>query len=79
MSAQISQTKAERLIQIEALLLAHPEGLSQSEIAKRLGVHRSTILRNLAYISAPIYQDGNRYFIDRDAYLVNVRFSLHEA
>ena len=39
MSAQISQTKAERLIQIEALLLAHPEGLSQSEIAKRLGVH----------------------------------------
>ena len=53
MSAQISQTKAERLIQIEALLLAHPEGLSQSEIAKRLGVHRSTIPVSYTHLTLP--------------------------
>jgi len=35
--------KAERLLQIEALLLEFPEGLSQAEIARRLKVHRSTI------------------------------------
>lgn len=74
-----SETKAERLIQIEALLLSHPEGLTQSEIAKKMQVNRSTILRNLQNLQAPVYQDGQRYFIDREAYFVNVRFSLHEA
>lgn len=79
MSDNPSQVKAERLIQIETLLFAHPEGMTQAEIAKRLNVNRSTILRNLQNIQAPIYQDGQRYFIDRESYLVNVRFSLHEA
>jgi len=74
-----SQTKASRLIQIEALLLAHSEGLTQAEIARRLNVNRSTILRYMADIAAPIYQDGQKYFIDRESYLINVRFSLHEA
>ncbi len=72
-------SKAARLLQIEALLLDHPEGLTQSEIARRMGVNRSTIYRNLADIQAPIYEEDRRYFIDRKAYLVNVRFNLHEA
>lgn len=74
-----SAAKAERLLQIEAILLDHPEGLTQSEIAHRMGVHRSTIHRNLAEIQAPIYQEDRRFFIDRKAYLVNVRFNMHEA
>lgn len=73
------ENKTARLSQIEALLLDHPEGLSQAEISRRLGVHRSTILRNLADISAPIYEDQGRIFIDREAYLINLRLSLHEA
>ena len=32
--------KSARLLQIEALLLEHPEGLSQAEIAQRVGVQR---------------------------------------
>ena len=28
-------------MQVEVLLLAHPEGLTQAEIARRLGVHCS--------------------------------------
>ncbi|HNT54573.1 MAG TPA: WYL domain-containing protein [Anaerolineaceae bacterium] len=79
MSNNPSQTKASRLNQIEALLLSHPEGLTQAEIARRLNVNRSTILRYMLDFPAPVYQDGQRYFIDREAYLINVRFSLHEA
>ncbi|NLV75005.1 MAG: WYL domain-containing protein [Chloroflexi bacterium] len=71
--------KAARLLQIEALLLAHPEGLTQAELARRLGVNRSTIYRYLPDLVGPVYQEGRKLFIDREAYLVNVRFSLHEA
>lgn len=73
--------KAERLLQIEALLLAHPEGLSQAEIARRIGVHRSTINRYLPDLTErfAIYEEDGRLFIDRSAYLVKVRFTLHEA
>ena len=50
-----------------------------AQIASRLGVHRSTILRNLADIQAPVSEAHGRYFIDREAYLVNLRLTLHEA
>ena len=39
--------KAERLLQMEQLLLAHPNGLRRAEIARRLGVHRWTVTRHL--------------------------------
>lgn len=74
-----STTKAARLDQIETLLLTHPQGMTQAELARRLGVNRSTVLRNLTDLEAPVYEEGRRYFIDRNAYLVHVRFSLHEA
>lgn len=74
--------KAARLGQIEALLLAHPEGLKAAEIARKLEVNRSTIGRNLADVPKHIYLDDldeDRWKIDRSVYLVNVRFNLHEA
>jgi len=74
-----AETKSNRLRQIEALLYEHPNGLTQAEIARRLGVNRSTIHRNLQDLDAPIYEDHGRLYIDRDAYLFDVRFTLHEA
>ena len=76
-----SETKAQRILQIEALLLAHPEGLSQSDIARRLDVNRSTIHRYLPDLTqhAPIFEEDGRLFIDREAYLVNLRLNIHEA
>lgn len=74
-----AETKANRLRQIEALLLEHPEGLTQAEIARRMGVHRSTILRNLADIPGLCADEHGRLTIDRSTYLVQVRMSLHEA
>jgi predicted DNA-binding transcriptional regulator YafY len=46
--------KSERLIQLELLLLSHPEGLRRAEIARRLGVHRATAGRYIDDLSARI-------------------------
>ncbi|MHC1781285.1 MAG: helix-turn-helix transcriptional regulator [Anaerolineaceae bacterium] len=74
-----ADSKAARFSQIEALLMTHPEGLTQSQLARRLNVHRSTIMRNLADMAAPIYEEHGRLYINREAYLVNVRLTIHEA
>jgi CRISPR-associated endonuclease/helicase Cas3 len=75
-------TKAERLLEIETMLLAHPEGMRQSEIAARLGVHRSTVHRYLPELTTQfqVYEtiDG-RLAIDRDTYLTRLRITIHEA
>jgi len=74
--------KANRLIQIEQLLLAHPEGLSKAEIASRLGVHRATIYRDLDDLGERFFiyvEDDGRISIDRSRSLVHVQFTLHEA
>ena len=77
-----AENKANRLLQIEALLLAHPEGLTQAELARKLGVNRSTVSRYFRDMpnQFPYYEsDDGRLFIDRQSYLVNVRLGLHEA
>ncbi|MCP4543518.1 MAG: WYL domain-containing transcriptional regulator [Chloroflexi bacterium] len=76
-----ASNKAERWLQIEALLLAYPEGLTQAEIARRLGVNRSTIYRYLPDLGRfCIHEtDDGRLTIDRDHYLTQVRLTLHEA
>ena len=74
-----AEKKSIRLTQIEMLLLDHPEGLTKSQIAARIQVHRSTVSRNLCDMSAPIYEDNGRLFIDRESYLVNLHLNLHEA
>ncbi len=74
--------KAERLLEIEALLLAHPDGLTQAEIAKRTGVNRSTIFRSMAELTSRfgVYDtDDGRLAIDRDIYPSHVRLTLHES
>jgi predicted DNA-binding transcriptional regulator YafY len=77
-----AENKADRLLQIEALLLTHSQGLTQSEIARRLSVDRSVIHRNLRDFEKRFptirFEDG-RIAIDRSSYLVKVSFSLHEA
>jgi CRISPR-associated endonuclease/helicase Cas3 len=76
-----SETKAHRILQSEDLLLAHPEGLSKSEIARRLDVDRATIHRYLPELTqhAPVFEEDGRLFIDRESYLINLRLNIHEA
>lgn len=77
-----AENKTQRLLQMEALLLSHPEGLTQSDIARHLGVDRSVIHRNL-YDFGKLYpvveHDDGRVTLDRSSYLVQVAFTLHEA
>lgn len=74
-----AHTKSARLEAIKKRLLAHPRGLTQAELARDLGVHRSTIFRSLPDLGEAVYEEGGRLYIDREAYLVEVRLSLHEA
>ncbi len=62
-------TKVERLIQMEYLLMTHPEGLHRAEIARRIGVHRSTIGRYVDEISLrlPVWENGKKIGIDSEA------------
>lgn len=78
----VADTKAERLLEIEAMLLAHPDGMRQAELARRLGVHRSTICRYLPALTSQfqVYElDDGRLAIDRDSYLARLRLCLDEA
>lgn len=76
-----SESKAERMLQLEQLLLAFPEGLHKAKIARRLGVHRSTAGRYIEQLSRriPIWQDGNLFGINRDDYLTHIRLTIHES
>lgn len=71
--------KSIRLQEIETLLFTHPEGLTQRDLAQRLGVNRSTILRNLRDLQAPVYEENGRLFLNRRGDLIHLRLSLHEA
>ncbi len=53
--------KGERVAQLELILRGHPEGLRKSDIARRLGVHRSTIGRYIDELKqySDIYEDKN--------------------
>lgn len=77
-----AENKADRLRKMEVLLLSHPEGLSQAEIARRLNVHRSVIHRNMddfQRIYPTIIHEDGRVSLDRSAYRITVAFSLNEA
>ena len=74
--------KATRLEQMIYILLAYPEGLTRAEIARRLGVHRSTVARyvhDLEQLGIPIWIDGQRVGINSDAYQIKVGVTIHEA
>ena len=53
--------KGERVAQLELILRSHPEGLRKSDIARRIGVHRSTVGRYIDELKqyTDIYEDNN--------------------
>lgn len=77
------ERKFENLHKLVQILLDHPEGLTKAEIARRLGVHRSTAaeyIDSLEGIRAPVYEvSPNRFTIDRDHYEVLISVDMHES
>jgi CRISPR-associated endonuclease/helicase Cas3 len=72
--------KIERLLELKQLLLNHR--LTKADIARRLGVHRSTAaeyLDDLSVQGVPVQEEEGYFFIDRDLYKVKVEFTQHES
>ena len=76
------KSKLQQLDRLKEILLAHPEGLRKAEIARRLGVHRSTVadyIDDLGYM-LPVYEPlPDHYAINREMYQVEVLLTLHES
>lgn len=74
-------SKKVRLSQLEYLLLQQTKGIKRAEIARRLGVHRATISRDIDLLSAslPIIEDEEGHLrIDKRGYLTNVSLTMFE-
>jgi len=74
--------KGERIAQLELLLHSHPEGLRRAEIARRLGVHRSTITRYVNELKqyAEINEENNLIKINvKDSNEEPIALSIYES
>jgi predicted DNA-binding transcriptional regulator YafY len=74
--------KGERVAQLELLLLSHPEGLRRAEIARRLGVHRSTISRYVTDLGKyiDVYEENNLIKINpKENEDDNIELSIYES
>jgi predicted DNA-binding transcriptional regulator YafY len=73
--------KGERVAQLELLLHSHPEGLRRAEIARRLGVHRSTISRYVDKLKQyiDIYEENNLIKIKSRLENENIALSVYES
>jgi predicted DNA-binding transcriptional regulator YafY len=63
------------------MLLHHSGGLRRAEIARRLGVHRSTVSRDIDELSSylPIIEDDDGILrIDKRGYLTSVSLTMFE-
>ncbi len=73
--------KQEKLNFIETFLLTRQEGASRADIARAMGVHRSTVSRCIDDLSIyiPIAEDDNKKLsINKFEYLNNIKLTLHE-
>jgi predicted DNA-binding transcriptional regulator YafY len=73
--------KSERLMQLELLLLSHPAGMRRAEIARRLGVHRSTIGRYVDELrkKVDIWEDEYTIGISSDESMNMMKLSIYES
>ncbi len=73
--------KGERVAQLELLLRSHPEGMRRAEIARRLGVHRSTISRYVEDLSSviDIYEENSLIKIREKTNDSSLELSIYES
>lgn len=73
--------KGERVAQLELLLRSHPEGLRRAEIARRIGVHRSTVSRYVDNLKQfiDVYEDNNLIKIRNKEETDPVELSVYES
>src|SRR5579859_318455 len=77
-------TKAQRINEIQRLLIKHQEGISQATLAEMLDVNRSTIFHDFEELEknygVPIYEvEHGKYSLLPEYQLVNLQFTLAES
>jgi predicted DNA-binding transcriptional regulator YafY len=76
-----TDSKLERVADIERKLAQNPEGYTTTELANEYGVDPSTIFRDLQMmhsIGSVVTRVGRRYHLDRHRQLYEVKFSIDE-
>lgn len=75
--------RAARYLRIAMILREHPDGLSAQAVADRIGVSKRTVYRDLQAMDVdaelPIWQEGGKWGLDRNAFLQPLALTLHEA
>ncbi len=78
---KLSISRAERFIQEESIILTHP-GIKRTDLAKKIGVHRSTVSRDIDELSIlyPLSENENGGLFFEEGYsLDSITFTSHEA
>ena len=75
--------RAARYLRIAMILREHPDGIRAQDLADQIGVSKRTVYRDLRAMDGdaalPIWQEGGRWGVDRDAFLQPLALTLHEA
>lgn len=75
--------KAARYLKIAMILRDHPEGISAVELAKRVGVSKRTVYRDIEsmdyHAGLLIWSDGGKFGLEAGAFLPPLALTLHEA
>ena len=75
--------KAARYLKIAMILRDHPEGISAVELAKRVGVSKRTVYRDIDamdyHAGLMIWSDGGKFGLETGAFLPPLALTLHEA
>lgn len=83
MTKSKAEFKSEGLDALRIYLLAQPEAVRQSDLARHFGVNRSTIGRWLVSLEANnvplLWDEQKRVAIDRKQYITHLRLTRHES
>jgi predicted DNA-binding transcriptional regulator YafY len=75
--------RAARYLRLAMILRDHPDGLPAQALADLIGVSKRTVYRDLQSMDLdaelPIWQEGGRWGIGREAFLPPLALTLHEA
>ncbi len=75
--------KAARYLKIAMMLRDHPDGISAQDLAKRVGVSKRTIYRDIDAMTMdaelPIWADAGKFGLEAGAFLQPLALTLHEA
>lgn len=74
--------KTQRWLRIQQTLSRFPDGMKLSDLVKELGIHRSTIYRDIEQLSeagVPIWQDDGLIGLLFENMISNIKLSIHES